>query len=73
MAEEGAPEGSDFVFPARERGAVRTYEEEMAYITQLTDCKYEIKPGFVPNMKVPGYFYVNSALKDLMFGELAGE
>ena len=48
----------------------RTYEEEISYIKKLTENKYEISPGFVPNMKVPGYFYVNNALKDLMFGEL---
>ena len=72
MPEEGAPQTSDFAFPSRpDTGPVRTYEEEMAFITQLTDCKYEIRPGFVPNMTVPGYFYVNSALKDLVFGELA--
>ena len=49
---------------------MRTYEEEMSHITQLSDCKYEIGVGFVPNMTVPGQFYVNSQLKDLIFGEL---
>lgn len=72
MPEEGAPDLDAFSFPARTSGPVRTYDEEMAYITQLTDCKYEIRSGFVPNMTVPGHFYVNSTLKDLMFGELAG-
>ena len=49
---------------------MRTYEEEMSHITQLSDCKYEIGVGFVPNMTVPGQFYINSQLKDLIFGEL---
>jgi len=26
--------------------------------------------GFVPNMRVPGTFYVNDKLKDLLFEEL---
>jgi tRNA-splicing ligase RtcB len=49
---------------------VRTYEEEMSFIEQLTSTKYQIKKGFVPNMNVPGVFYVNDALKDLVFDEL---
>jgi hypothetical protein len=71
MAEEGAPGANLFSFPSNTAaGIVRTYDEEMAYIRQVSDCKYEILPGFVPNMRVPGSFYVNDALKDLMFGEL---
>jgi tRNA-splicing ligase RtcB (3'-phosphate/5'-hydroxy nucleic acid ligase) len=49
---------------------VRTYDEELSYIKQLTPWKYQINPGFVPNMKVPGIFYVNDKLKDLVFEEL---
>ena len=70
---EGAPDATAFNFPTSSNttsDVVRTYEEEMSYITQLSDCKYEIGVGFVPNMAVPGQFYVNSALKDLVFGEL---
>ena len=48
----------------------RSYEEEISYIKKISETKYEISPGFVPNMTVPGYFYVNNALKDLIFGEL---
>lgn len=32
--------------------------------------EFEIKPGFVPNMRVPGAFYVNDRLKALVFEEL---
>ena len=42
---------------------MRTYEEELSYIEQLTATKYKIKEGFVPNMNVPGVFYVNDDLK----------
>jgi tRNA-splicing ligase RtcB len=71
MAEEGAPAENLFSFPVHHTGAaVRTFEEEMAFIQQTSSCRYEIRPGFVPNMRVPGSFYVNSVLKDLMFSEL---
>ena len=49
---------------------VRTYEEELSYIEQLTPYKYRINPGFVPNMRVPGYFYLNDKLQELVFEEL---
>eukprot|EP00320_Phaeocystis_rex_P010636 CAMPEP_0119089198 /NCGR_PEP_ID=MMETSP1178-20130426/148200_1 /TAXON_ID=33656 /ORGANISM="unid sp, Strain CCMP2000" /LENGTH=67 /DNA_ID=CAMNT_0007072531 /DNA_START=137 /DNA_END=337 /DNA_ORIENTATION=+ len=49
---------------------VRTYDEEMRYIEQVTPYKWRIKPGFVPNMRVPGTFYVNAALQELVFSEL---
>lgn len=49
----------------------RTYEEENAYITKLDDVRYEIREGFVADMRVPGKFYVNSVLRELMFDELA--
>lgn len=48
----------------------RPYEEELKYIKQLSPYHYEIAPGFVPNMKCPGTFYVNDKLKDLIFEEL---
>ena len=32
--------------------------------------KYHIAKGFVPNMRVPGVFYVNAHLRTLMFDEL---
>eukprot|EP00164_Ancoracysta_twista_P004149 GFYU01005579.1.p1 GENE.GFYU01005579.1~~GFYU01005579.1.p1 ORF type:complete len:508 (-),score=141.86 GFYU01005579.1:36-1559(-) len=49
---------------------VRTFEEEQRYIKQVNPNLYRIEKGFVPNMRVPGYFYVNSFLKDLMYEEL---
>ena len=32
--------------------------------------KFKIDVGFVPDMKVPGYFYVNEVLEPMMFDEL---
>lgn len=32
--------------------------------------EFRIKEGFVPNMRVPGTFYVNDKLKQLIFEEL---
>ena len=48
----------------------RAYSEDLKFIRRVSDCKFEILRGFVPNMNVPGYFYVNSALEHMMFDEL---
>jgi len=48
----------------------RTFEKEMEYIKRETPEMYDIKVGFVPNMNVPGRFYVNTQLERLMFDEL---
>jgi tRNA-splicing ligase RtcB len=48
----------------------RTYEEAMQYITKTSPCCYTIRPGLVPAMSVPGRFYVNDRLSELMLGEL---
>ena len=50
---------------------VRTYEEECKYLEQRAPCVWSIKPGFVPGMRVPGTFYVNPALQDLLLSELS--
>ncbi len=50
--------------------ARRSYVEEVRYLQRITPTKFEIKPGFVPNMRVPGYFYVNSVLEPMMFEEV---
>ena len=52
---------------------VRTYDEEQEYIERVNSHKFKIKKGFVPNMKVDGYFYVNKRLESLMFQELQDE
>jgi len=72
MPEEGAPEDGHkgHAGKVRERGPVRTYEEEMAFIQRVTDWKFIIKKGFVPGMNVEGAFYINKDLEDLMLGEL---
>eukprot|EP01057_Protomagalhaensia_wolfi_P000460 Protomagalhaensia_wolfi_Nauph_80__459@NODE_1257_length_1628_cov_110_484581_g967_i0_p1_GENE_NODE_1257_length_1628_cov_110_484581_g967_i0NODE_1257_length_1628_cov_110_484581_g967_i0_p1_ORF_typecomplete_len516_score106_51RtcB/PF01139_17/1_1e142_NODE_1257_length_1628_cov_110_484581_g967_i0261549 len=48
----------------------RSWEQELAFISQEGPCKYRIAKGFVDNMNVEGVFYVNDALKPLMFDEL---
>ena len=40
------------------------------FIEQEDNTRYKVNLGFVPNMRVPGYFYVNDRLKDLIFEEL---
>ena len=45
-------------------------EEQNAFITQVDEVTYEIAPGFVPGMKVPGRFYVNDELRELLGEEL---
>mmetsp|Transcript_1243 Transcript_1243/g.1573 ORF Transcript_1243/g.1573 Transcript_1243/m.1573 type:complete len:245 (+) Transcript_1243:46-780(+) len=48
----------------------RSYEEEMSYLSRIDATSWEIGQGFVENMKVPGRFYVDSALENLVFDEL---
>ncbi|KAJ1494487.1 tRNA-splicing ligase [Baffinella frigidus] len=49
---------------------VRTFDEECAFVKQVDDCSYAIEKGFVPNMRVPGHFYVNDEIKELLYDEL---
>lgn len=44
--------------------------QERSYIEQVSDVQYTVKMGFVPNMRVPGTFYVDDKLKGLLFEEL---
>lgn len=48
----------------------RGFEEEMTFLERRDATSWRIKPGFVPGMRVPGIFYVNSALESLVFDEL---
>jgi len=75
--EEGAGSGSGMAAPGVQRNGdgstksvVRTYEEEKSYVTQVSPVLFEISRGFVPNMLVPGAFYVNAELKELLYEEL---
>merc|ERR1712080_56973 len=52
--------------------AQRPYEEDRKFIERVGPLKWKIKKGFVPNMKVDGYFYANKKLEKLMFDELRG-
>ncbi|KAF5835527.1 tRNA-splicing ligase [Dunaliella salina] len=42
----------------------------MEYIEPVDEATYTVKKGFVPNMKVPGIFYVNDRLRELILDEL---
>ncbi len=44
--------------------------QELAFIERRSPNHYEIKVGFVPNMRVPGIVYVNDQLDGLLFDEL---
>ncbi|KAK4532935.1 hypothetical protein CCYA_CCYA14G3792 [Cyanidiococcus yangmingshanensis] len=48
----------------------RQYLDEKNFIEKVSDTRFEIKKGFVPNMRVKGAFYVNSVLEELVFEEL---
>lgn len=48
----------------------RSFADECKYIERETSYRFRINQGFVPNMNVPGYFYVNQPLEQLMFEEL---
>lgn len=48
----------------------RSFDEEKAFVERTDSVTFRIKKDFVPNMKVEGAFYVNSALEKLMFEEL---
>jgi tRNA-splicing ligase RtcB len=49
---------------------VRTYEESASYLKKETPYRYRINHGFVPNMRIPGRFYVNQDLEELVLDEL---
>ena len=48
----------------------RTYEEELTYLHKVSETKYTIDIGFVPNMNVPAYALVNHDLEQLLLEEL---
>ena len=63
-------------FQEKRKGAVkmskvvRTYEQECGFVEQVDATSYRINMGFVENMRVPGHFYVNNSIRDLLFEEL---
>lgn len=50
--------------------STRSFSDEMKFIRKAGKCRFEIKRGFVPEMKVPGVCFVSKALEPLIFGEL---
>ncbi len=69
MPEEGAPKDHEYKGKVNDT-VTRKFEDDMKFIRRLTPWKFEIDRGFVGHMNVPGTFYVNSALEELMFDEL---
>jgi hypothetical protein len=48
---------------------IENYEEKIKLVKNVGKHKFIIEKGFVPNMKVPAYFYCNGPLQKLMFEE----
>lgn len=48
----------------------RTIEEELKFLERISDTRYQVQVGFVPNMKVPAEIIVNSDLQTLLVQEL---
>ncbi|KXJ15883.1 tRNA-splicing ligase RtcB-like [Exaiptasia diaphana] len=48
----------------------RSFKEECDFLERISDTAFLIKKGFVPNMRVPGKFYINETLEKMMFDEL---
>ena len=46
------------------------FMQELKFIRRIGAVQYEIAPGFVPHMRVPGVCYVNTDLEGLIFDEL---
>lgn len=44
--------------------------QDVAKIHQVSPVEFRVDENFVPNMRVPGCFYVNDRLKALIFDEL---
>lgn len=49
---------------------VRTFEEECGYIEKVDAYRHVIRQGFVPKMNTEAMFYVNDALKEVLYDEL---
>ena len=51
-------------------GGRRTLRPGDGFLERVTPTQWRVREGFVPNMRVPGVFYVNKHLETLMFDEL---
>lgn len=54
----------------------RTYADELAYLDLAEGpggVVNRIRKGFVPNMRVPGVFYANDAIRPMLLNELRGQ
>ena len=48
----------------------RTFEDAKKSIRQIDPTTYVVDRGLVPNMRVPAKFYVDDALRALLFEEM---
>jgi tRNA-splicing ligase RtcB len=48
----------------------RSFEEEKKFIYEVNEYIYRVAIGFVQNMRVEGYLYLNSPLRELIMEEL---
>ena len=48
----------------------RSFEEELAFLKKLSPTRYQVKKGFVPNMRVDAEVIVNDDLEQLLLDEL---
>ncbi|KAL3926085.1 MAG: hypothetical protein SGPRY_003470 [Prymnesium sp.] len=50
---------------------VRTYEEELSFLSQVSPTRTSIRVGFVPGMRVPATLYISPSLSPLLLSELS--
>lgn len=48
----------------------RTFNQELSYLSKVSPHEYQVKKGFVPNMKVNASAIVNDELQELLLKEL---
>lgn len=58
------------VLPKPPLSPTRSFEEELTYLSKLSPTRYQVKKGFVPNMKVDAEVIVNDDLELLLLEEL---
>jgi hypothetical protein len=67
---QNADQESDSITGITKKKLGRTFEQELTYITRVSPHMYEIRPGFVPHMKVPAQIYVDSHIDEILIEEL---
>lgn len=67
---ESSDKNCDSVPVKQQKIEPRSLDEEKKYLRRISDCCFQIEPGFVENMRIPAAFYVNPALEKLVMEEL---